>query len=52
MEEARAPFAREKWTHVVFTFENISDKTRPPLGRLYLNGKLQGFIEKWTMTFD
>lgn len=48
----RAPFSREKWTHVVFTLENINDKTKPPVGRLYLNGKLQGAIEKWDMKFD
>jgi hypothetical protein len=48
----RAPFSREKWTHVVFTVENINDKAKPPLGKLYLNGKLQGAIEKWDLTFD
>jgi hypothetical protein len=51
VEVARAPFTRDQWTHVVFTLENINDKTRPPSGRLYLNGKLQGAIEKWDMTF-
>ena len=48
----RAPFSREKWTHVVFTLENINDKSKPPVGKLYLNGKLQGAIEKWDLTFD
>lgn len=48
----RAPFSREKWTHVVFTVENINDKTKPPLGRLYINGKRQGSIEKWDLRFD
>ena len=38
----KAPFSREKWTHVVFTVENINDKAKAPLGKLYLNGKLQG----------
>ena len=52
VEVARAPFSREKWTHVVFTLENINDKNQPPIGRLYINGKLQGAIEKWNMTFD
>jgi hypothetical protein len=37
---------------VVFTLENINDKTKPPGGKLYLNGKLQGAIEKWKLTFD
>jgi hypothetical protein len=47
----RAPFSREAWTHAVFTLENVNDKTRPQGGRLYLNGKLQGKIEKWDLTF-
>jgi hypothetical protein len=28
-----------------------NDKTKPSSGRLYLNGKLQGTIENWDMTF-
>jgi hypothetical protein len=46
----RAPFSSDAWTHAVFTLENINDKTRPRGGRLYLNGKLQGQIEKWDLT--
>jgi len=52
VEVARAPFSRTTWTHVVFTLENINDRTKPPVGKLYLNGKLQGTIEKWDMSFD
>jgi hypothetical protein len=52
VQVAKAPFSREKWTHAVFTLENINDKSKPPIGRLYLNGKLQGAIEKWDLTFD
>ena len=47
----RAPFSRDAWTHAVFTLENINDKTQPPSGRLYLNGRRQGAIEKWDLTF-
>jgi len=47
----RAPFSREAWTHAVFTLENINDKSKPQVGRLYLNGELQGTIEKWDLTF-
>jgi hypothetical protein len=47
----RAPFSRDAWTHAVFTLENVNDKTKPQGGRLYLNGKLQGRIEKWNLTF-
>jgi hypothetical protein len=48
----KAPFSREAWTHVVFSVDNVNDKTRPQVGRLHLNGKLQGTIENWDLTFD
>lgn len=48
----RAPFSRETWTHAVFTLENVNDKSKPQIGRLLLNGKLQGTIENWDLTFD
>jgi hypothetical protein len=53
----RAPFSREKWTHAVFTLENVNDKSagidQPArqVGRLFLNGKPQGAIEGWDFTF-
>ncbi|NJN05266.1 MAG: LamG domain-containing protein [Rhodobacteraceae bacterium] len=46
----KAPFSREAWTHAVFTLESINDKTRKPVGRLYLNGELAGSIENWNLT--
>jgi Domain of Unknown Function (DUF1080)/Concanavalin A-like lectin/glucanases superfamily len=51
VQVARAPFARDTWTHVVFTLENVNDKSKPQTGRLYLNGKLQGTVENWDLTF-
>jgi Concanavalin A-like lectin/glucanases superfamily len=48
----RAPFSRDAWTHVVFTLENVNDKGKPQTGRLYLNGKRQGSIENWDLTFE
>lgn len=51
VQVARAPFSRERWTHVVFTLENINDKNKKPLGKLYLDAKLQGTIENWDLTF-
>ena len=51
VQVSRAPFSRDAWTHAVFTLENINDKSKPQVGRLYLNGKLQGTIEKWDLTF-
>ena len=47
----RAPFSREAWTHVVFTLENVNDKSKPQSARLYLNGKRQGSIDNWDLTF-
>ena len=47
----RPPFSREAWTHVVFTLENVNHKSKPQVGRLYLNGELQGAIEEWDLTF-
>lgn len=48
----KAPFSREKWTHVAFTVENINDKAKAPRGKLFVNGKLQGSIEKWDLRFE
>ncbi|MEW4527430.1 family 16 glycoside hydrolase [Maioricimonas sp. JC845] len=48
----RAPFSREKWTHVVFTLENVNDDDSASSGRLYLNGEPQGSIDGWDLTFD
>jgi hypothetical protein len=37
---------------VVLTLQNISDKSQPQVGRLYINGQLQGAIDTWDLTFD
>jgi len=52
VQVAKPVFSREKWTHVVFTVENLNDKAKSPRGRLFIDGKLQGAIEKWDLTFD
>ncbi|WZO97685.1 family 16 glycoside hydrolase [Isosphaeraceae bacterium EP7] len=51
VQVAKASFSRDTWTHVVFTLENVNDKSKPQVGRLYLNGKAQGAIENWDLTF-
>lgn len=38
----KPPFGREHWTHVVFTFSNINSGKKNSVGKLYLDGKLQG----------
>ena len=47
----RAPFSRDAWTHAVFSLQNVNEKSKPQIGRLHLNGKLQGTIENWDLTF-
>ena len=49
---ANAPFSREAWTHAVFTLNKINDKSAKSSGSLYLNGKVQGRIEGWDLTFE
>lgn len=51
VQVSKTPFSREHWTHAVFTLAHVNDKSQPQVGRLYLNGKLQGTIENWDLTF-
>lgn len=46
----RAPFSRTKWTHVVFSFDRLN-AGKAGVGKLYLDGKLQGTISGWDLTF-
>jgi len=46
----RTPFARTKWTHVVFTFDRLNSG-KAGVGKLYFDGKLQGTIKDWDLTF-
>ena len=45
----RAPFSRNKWTHVVFTYERLNTG-KSGQGKLYIDGKLQGAIRGWDLT--
>lgn len=38
----KAPFGRDHWTHVAFTFSNINSGKKNSVGKLYLDGKPQG----------
>lgn len=40
------PFRSDEWTHVVFTFTNINSGQKNAVGKLYLNGQLQGSFER------
>jgi hypothetical protein len=45
----RAPFSRTKWTHVVFSYDRLN-AGKAGVGKLYLDGKLQGTISGWDLT--
>lgn len=51
VQVARAPFSRDRWTHVAFTLENINDKSRKPSGKLYIDARPMGAITNWDLTF-
>ncbi len=44
-------FSKDKWTNVVFTLANINDKAEKPVGKMYINSRLQGSIENWDLSF-
>jgi len=52
VQVADAPFSRDRWTHVVFTVENLNDKAKKQSGKLYIDGKLQGSIDGWDLSFN
>jgi hypothetical protein len=45
------PFARGKWTHVVFTFEHFNSGKPDGVARLYLDGKPAGELSPRLQTF-
>jgi hypothetical protein len=45
------PFARGKWTHVVFTFQNFNTGGPDGVARLYLDGKPAGELSPRLQTF-
>lgn len=51
VQVANAPFSREAWTHAAFTLSEVNNKSAKPSGSLFLNGKLQGRIEGWDLSF-
>jgi hypothetical protein len=38
------PFGRDRWTHALFTFENVNSGQQDGYGRLYVNGRYQGSL--------
>jgi hypothetical protein len=46
-----APFSRDRWTHAVFTLDQLNAGKDKSSGVLYLDGKRQGKIEGHDLTF-
>lgn len=47
----RPPFAKGKWTHIVFTFENFNTGKPNGVATLYLDGQRQGQVSPRVQTF-
>ncbi len=45
------PFDGQRWTHVVFTFENFNTGRPDGVAKLYLDGKLSGHVSPRVQTF-
>lgn len=48
---SKAPFSRERWTHVVFTLDKANDAGGNASGVLFMDGQRAGSIEGWDLTF-
>lgn len=46
-----APFSRDRWTHAVFTLDRINAGKDVNAGSLYLDGRKQGEIKGFDLTF-
>ena len=46
------PFSRDRWTHVVFTWEDFNTGKKNGVATLYLNGIMQGSITGWNQRFS
>ncbi|MBM3826910.1 MAG: LamG domain-containing protein [Verrucomicrobia bacterium] len=47
----KAPFAADRWTHVVFVLDRINDHAAPPKARLHVDGRPVGVIRGHDLTF-
>jgi hypothetical protein len=45
------PFAGDRWTHVVFTFEHFNTGRKDGVAKLYLDGELRGTLSPREQTF-
>jgi hypothetical protein len=45
------PFSRDRWTHIVFTWEGFNNGDKRGIAKLYLDGKPQGEMTGWNQQF-
>ena len=45
------PFSRDRWTHIVFTWEGFNHGDKEGVAKLYLDGKLRGELTNWPQQY-
>lgn len=48
----RPPFSRNRWTHILFTFENFNTGKKDGVATLYIDGKIQGDVSARLQTLS
>ena len=48
----KPPFGRDRWAHVLFTFENANSGQKNGVGKLYLNGEFAGEFRDWDLSVN
>ena len=51
VEVQNPPFSRDKWTHIVFTWEKFNNGDKHGVARLYLDGKPGGEMDGWNQQY-
>lgn len=46
------PFSRDRWTHIVFTWEGFNQGDNGGVAKLYLDGKLRGELTNWPQQYS
>ena len=44
-------FGKDKWTHIVFTWEGFNNGSKEATAKLYIDGKLNGTLTGWNQQF-
>ena len=50
--KTKPAFAADRWTHVVFTWENFNTGEKSATAKLYIDGKHEGTITGWDQRFS